>query len=137
MYAIRSYYAGKLTEGCRFEFGDDGIDRFHIIGIFEARITSYNVCYTKLLRIIARYGFMEEPNIENILALIEDKGVAVTMKGTSFFLGREKIAISDRPSMNRWRCNLFDFLSRNAMDASAYFGIPSDQVIEVGVQLEL
>ncbi len=39
--------------------------------------------------------------------------------------------------MSRWRSNLFVFLSKNAMDASAYFGIPSNQVIEVGVQLDL
>ena len=39
--------------------------------------------------------------------------------------------------MSRWRSNLFLFMTRNAMDAAAFFDIPPDQVIEVGVQLEL
>jgi KUP system potassium uptake protein len=39
--------------------------------------------------------------------------------------------------MWRWRSQLFLFLARNAMDAAAFFDIPPDQVIEVGVQLEL
>ena len=88
-------------------------------------------------RIIARYGFMEEPNVDTIFALSRDKGAEMEMKDASFFLGRVKLGISDKPKMSRWRSNLFIFLSRNSMDISSYFGIPSNQVIEVGVQLEL
>ncbi len=39
--------------------------------------------------------------------------------------------------MSRWRSHLFLFMSRNAMDAASFFDIPPDQVIEVGVQLQL
>jgi KUP system potassium uptake protein len=88
-------------------------------------------------RIIAHYGFMEEPNIDTIFVLSRDKGVDMEMKDASFFLGREKLGISDNPKMNRWRSNLFIFLSRNSMDVSSYFGVPLNQVIEVGVQLDL
>jgi KUP system potassium uptake protein len=90
-----------------------------------------------LYRIIAHYGFMEEPKINTIFALARGKGVNLDMKEASFFLGREKLSISEHPEMWRWRSQLFLFLSRNAMDAAAFFDIPSDQVIEVGVQLEL
>jgi len=88
-------------------------------------------------RIIAHYGFMEEPKIDTIFALSRDKGLNLEMKDASFFLGREKIGISDNPKMSRWRSNLFIFLSRNSMDVISSFGIPLDQVIEVGVQLDL
>ena len=88
-------------------------------------------------RIIAHYGFMEEPNIDNIFALSQDKGVHLETKEASFFLGRQELGISDSPQMSRWRSNLFIFLSRNSMEVSSYFGIPSNQVIEVGVQLDL
>ncbi|MHB8870680.1 MAG: potassium transporter Kup [Thermoleophilia bacterium] len=87
--------------------------------------------------VIAHYGFMEEPNINDIFALANAKGLVLNMKEASFFLGREKLGVSDRPGMSRWRSNLFAFLSKNSMDASSYFGIPSNKVIEVGVQLEL
>ena len=80
---------------------------------------------------------MEEPNIDTIFALSRSKGVNLDMKEASFFLGREKLSISEHPEMWRWRSHLFLFLARNAMDAAAFFDIPSDQVIEVGVQLEL
>ncbi|MHB1344349.1 MAG: potassium transporter Kup [Thermoleophilia bacterium] len=87
--------------------------------------------------VIAHYGFMEEPNINHIFALANAKGLVLKMKEASFFLGREKLGVSDRPGMSRWRSNLFVFLSKNSMDASSYFGIPSNKVIEVGVQLDL
>ncbi len=90
-----------------------------------------------LYRIIAHYGFMEEPKIDTIFALSRSKGLNLDMKEASFFLGREKLSIGEHPEMWRWRSQLFLFLARNAMDAAAFFDIPSDQVIEVGVQLEL
>lgn len=87
--------------------------------------------------IVAHHGFMETPRIETILALAREKGVEIKLENTSFFLGREKLIIRDKPKMGVWRSNLFVFLSRNSMDASSFFDIPSNQVIEVGVQLEL
>lgn len=90
-----------------------------------------------LYRIIAHYGFMEEPKIDTIFALSRSKGINLEMKEASFFLGREKLSIGEQPEMSRWRSHLFLFLARNAMDAAAFFDIPSNQVIEVGIQLEL
>ena len=88
-------------------------------------------------RIIARHGYMETPKIENILALAREKGVEIKLETASFFLGRQKLVIGDRPKMGRWRASLFRFLANNAMDASSFFDIPSNQVIEVGIQFEL
>ena len=88
-------------------------------------------------RIIAHRGFMEAPKIETILALAQEKGVAIKFETASFFLGREKLIIGEKPKMSLWRSTLFVFLSKNSMDASSFFGIPSNQVIEVGVQFEL
>jgi len=88
-------------------------------------------------RIIAHYGFMEEPKIQNVLALSHEKGMEFTLENASFFLGREKLFMGDRPKMGRWRTGLFLFMSRNAMDASAFFNIPPDKMIEVGIPLEL
>jgi KUP system potassium uptake protein len=87
--------------------------------------------------ITAHHGFMETPKIETILALAREKGVEIKLESASFFLGRQKLIIGDPPKMRKWRSSLFIFLSKNSMDASSFFGIPSDQVIEVGVQFEL
>ncbi|RYZ77320.1 MAG: hypothetical protein EOP05_02220 [Proteobacteria bacterium] len=55
----------------------------------------------------------------------------------TFFLGRETLIATDRPGMAIWREHLFSFMSRNAQRATAFFNIPADQVIEVGIQVEL
>jgi len=88
-------------------------------------------------RIIVHYGFMEAPDIRTIFSLCRGQGLDVDLDQASFFLGREKLTVSDHPAMSRWRAALFLFLSRNAMDAAAFFNIPSDRVIEVGARLEL
>jgi KUP system potassium uptake protein len=88
-------------------------------------------------RIIAHHGYMEGPRIDTVLSLIREKGIGIKAENASFFLGREKLVIGEKPRMHRWRSNLFLFMSQNAMDAGSFFGIPSDRVIEVGVQLEL
>lgn len=90
-----------------------------------------------IYRIIAHFGFMEEPNIAVIFALCQGQGLRTELKDASFFLGREKLSIGAKPGMSNWRSRLFLILSRNAMDAAGFFDIPSNQVIEVGAQLEL
>jgi KUP system potassium uptake protein len=88
-------------------------------------------------RVIANHGFMEEPKIDRILALANEQGLNFKLEEASFYLGREKLSIGPDPVMSRWRSNLFIFISRNSMDAASFFGIPPDQIIEVGVQLQL
>lgn len=88
-------------------------------------------------RIMAHYGFMEEPKIGNILVLSHEKGLEFKMESASFFLGREKLSIGKSAGMSRLRNSLFRFMSRNAMDPASFFDIPMDKVIEVGVQLQL
>ncbi|HEV2749030.1 MAG TPA: potassium transporter Kup [Gemmatimonadales bacterium] len=87
--------------------------------------------------VIARYGFMDDPDIEDVLGSCRTKTLDIRMEGTTFFLGRETLVASDRPGMAKWREQLFAFLSRNALRATAFFNIPANQVFEVGAQVEL
>ncbi|HYL55890.1 MAG TPA: potassium transporter Kup [Gemmatimonadales bacterium] len=87
--------------------------------------------------VIARYGFMDDPDIEDVLAACGVKSLDIPITGTTFFLGRETLVASDRPGMAHWREQLFAFMSRNALRATAFFKIPADQVFEVGAQVEL
>ena len=88
-------------------------------------------------RIIARFGYMEEPNVPYVLALLREQGPDFRLEETSFFLGRERLLPAKRPSIPVWRNRLFAFLSRNALSATAYFKIPPERVIEVGSQIEM
>lgn len=87
--------------------------------------------------VVARYGFMQDPDIGEVLAACKKSHLDIPMEGTTFFLGRETLIASDRPGMAMWRERLFSFMSRNALRATAFFKIPSNQVFEVGAYVEL
>jgi len=87
--------------------------------------------------VVARYGFMQDPDINEILAACKENGLSIPLEGTTFFLGRETLIASDRPGMAMWRERLFAFMSRNALRATAFFKIPPNQVFEVGAYVEL
>ncbi len=87
--------------------------------------------------VVARYGFMDDPDIEDVLVSCRAESLDMRMEGTTFFLGRETLVASERPGMAEWRENLFAFMSRNALRATAFFNIPANQVFEVGAQVEL
>jgi len=87
--------------------------------------------------VTARYGFMQDPSVPDILERAKGLGVESRLEATTFFLGRETLISTDRPGMARWRERLFSIMSRNAQRATAFFKIPPDQVFEVGVQVEM
>ncbi len=86
-------------------------------------------------RVTARYGFMEDPGFNTVFSLAQGQGLDLDPQTASFYIGRENLVIAEPSSMARWRANLFLFMSRNAADATSFFRIPPEQVIEVGVRL--
>ena len=85
-----------------------------------------------------RYGFMDQPNIMRALALCRMQHFHINLMDTSFYIGREKIrSRSHRPSFLRWRDRLFMFLSSLALDATEFFRIPPNRVVELGGQIEI
>jgi KUP system potassium uptake protein len=89
------------------------------------------------IKMAARYGFSESPSVPDLLQDAAERGIEVGIAETTFFLGRETLLATERPGMAIWRENLFAAMSRNARDATAYFGIPPERVMEVGAQIEL
>lgn len=88
-------------------------------------------------RVVARYGYMESPNVPQILDLAAEKGLSVDVYSASFFLGRETLLTTGEAPMARWRKILFAFMSRNAWNATSFFNIPPDRVVELGAQVAL
>lgn len=87
--------------------------------------------------VIARYGFMESPHILEIIELASEKGLQFERRTTGFYLGRESIVMGKSKSLPRWRVALFATMSKLAHGATGFFGIPPNQVVELGVQIEL
>ncbi len=88
-------------------------------------------------RMIGHYGFMEEPNVPELLTLTPLDGEAIKLHKTTFFLSRETIVPHTSRSMARWRQWLFSVMARNAQPASSFYRIPANRVVELGMQVEL
>jgi KUP system potassium uptake protein len=84
-------------------------------------------------RVTARYGYMEDVDVPQLLARI-----AVPPMDTTYFLGRETLIVTKRPSgMMRWRETIFASMMRNAESAARFFRLPPNRVVELGAQIEL
>jgi KUP system potassium uptake protein len=88
-------------------------------------------------RIVAYYGFMEIPKIKHILEACKQEHINFSVSDTTFVLGRETILPTGDPNMSIWRESLFAVMARNATRPTAFFKIPPNQVIEVGIQVEI
>jgi KUP system potassium uptake protein len=86
-------------------------------------------------RVILHFGFMETPNIPRALAIARKLGWTFDIMSTSFFLSRRSVRPDARSGMPTWQDKLFIFLAQNADDASSYFQLPTDRVVEIGTQV--
>jgi KUP system potassium uptake protein len=87
------------------------------------------------MRVILHFGFMETPNIPKALAIARKLGWTFDIMSTSFFLSRRSVRPDARSGMPAWQDRLFIFLAQNADDASSYFQLPTDRVVEIGTQV--
>jgi KUP system potassium uptake protein len=86
-------------------------------------------------RVIAKFGFMETPSIPRVFTLCRKKDLNIDIGGTSFFLSRRSLRPAKRSEMLLFQERLFIGLARQAEDATTYFQIPIDRVVEVGTQV--
>jgi KUP system potassium uptake protein len=84
-----------------------------------------------------QYGFMEEPNVPEALALARRLDLHMDEDDVTYFLGRETIIVTRNHGMAIWREKLFVLMARNAVRATAYFRLPAERVVELGVQVEM
>jgi KUP system potassium uptake protein len=92
-------------------------------------------------RVVASYGFMQSPNVPQVLEVVDQMGIRCKPMETSYFLGRERlIPTASRPgepfTLARWRKVLFSIMARNARSATEFFAIPPNRVVELGTQIE-
>jgi KUP system potassium uptake protein len=87
------------------------------------------------MRIALRFGYMETPNVPRALTLARKQGWHFDIMSTSFFLSRRALKPSKHSGMPRWQDRIFIGLARSASDATEFFQIPTDRVVEVGTQV--
>jgi KUP system potassium uptake protein len=88
-------------------------------------------------RVRLKFGFMESPNVPKALAIARRLGWQFDIMKTSFFLSRRALKPAAHSGMPRWQDRLFIMLARSANDATDYFQIPTERVVEVGTQVTI
>ncbi|HEX7010003.1 MAG TPA: KUP/HAK/KT family potassium transporter, partial [Phycisphaeraceae bacterium] len=88
-------------------------------------------------RMVIRYGFMQDPDVPRDMKRAQAAGLTLEPLQTTYFLGRETLIVTRKPGMASWRKMLFAWMSRNAHSATAFFRLPANRVVELGVQVEL
>ena len=88
-------------------------------------------------RIKAKYGFMQTPNVPEILSLATERGIIAKPSETTYYLGRENLLPTGNKPLATWRKRIFIIMSRNARPATQFFGIPPNRVVELGAQMEI
>jgi KUP system potassium uptake protein len=89
-----------------------------------------------ITRVIAHNGFMETPDVPEILAQARRQGVNIDFDNVTYYLGRINLVPARKRMMNRWQRFLFIFMLRNAVSRSTVLNIPAAKVLEIGVQME-
>jgi len=88
-------------------------------------------------RIIASFGFMETPHIDEVIRAAAAQGLPINRDKTTFFVGKERIVVTAKMGMSPWREHLFAFLSKHSENAADFFQLPPDRVYEVSQVVEI
>jgi KUP system potassium uptake protein len=91
----------------------------------------------RFYRIVLRYGFMEQPDIPRAFGHCALDREGFDLMRTTFFLSRETVCVGERAGLNVVARRLFIWLHRNAYDATDFFRIPRNRIVELGARLEL
>jgi KUP system potassium uptake protein len=99
------------------------------------RITSETL-HEGIFRVSAAYGFMETPDVPEIVRRCCGLGLRADPEDATYYLGRARLLPGGPSRMMKWRKLLFGFMARNARSATEYFRIPADRVVELGARIE-
>jgi KUP system potassium uptake protein len=93
-----------------------------------------------ITRLLLHFGFMEHPNVmEGLKLACRDQALSdIDPEHITFYTRRIMVVPSGKvPGMAVWREQLFAAMHLNANLPAAYFGVPTSQVVEVGLEVEI
>jgi KUP system potassium uptake protein len=89
-------------------------------------------------RLIVSFGYMEEPHLLPVLrAVAQAEELPLDFENATYYIGHETIVASDLRSLNRIPEAIFNYLNRNAVHEERRYGMPTDQIVEIGTQIDL
>jgi KUP system potassium uptake protein len=97
-------------------------------------VTALGECF---YRIVLRYGFMEQPDVPAAFCDCSLDGQGFDLMRTTFFMSRETVCVAPQGHLNPLVRRLFIWMHRNASDATDFFQIPRNRIVELGARIEL
>jgi KUP system potassium uptake protein len=86
----------------------------------------------------ARFGFMERPNIPELLSASKSLGCTIDLGDVTYYVGHETVIHrEDGRGLPAWQERIFAVMERNAIHVSDFFSLPTDQVVEIGRQVAI
>jgi KUP system potassium uptake protein len=115
------------------------VETEHVPRVAATEHASVTALGDSFYRIVLHYGFMQQPDIPAALALCTLDGQGFDEMQTTFFLSRVSVcgAGPGREHLNPLFCRLFVWMHRNEADATEFFRIPRNRIVELGAQIEL
>jgi KUP system potassium uptake protein len=99
------------------------------------RLTALDDGFYKL---IINFGYMEDPLLLPVLREVaQAERIPFDPDDATYYIGHETIVASDERSMSRIPEAIFSYLSRNAVQEDRRYGMPADQIVEIGTQIDL
>jgi KUP system potassium uptake protein len=93
-----------------------------------------------ITRVLLHFGFMEHPNVmEGLKLACRDPALRdIDLDRITFYSRRIMVVANGKvPGMAVWRERIFAAMHLNANLPAAYFGVPTRQVVEVGLEVEI
>jgi len=89
-------------------------------------------------RSVARFGFMERPDIPELLRKAHARGCDLDPHDVTYYVGHETIIPRyDRKGLPRWIEALFAYMQRNSSHVTDYFRLPAESVVEIGREIAI
>ncbi len=86
-------------------------------------------------RLVARFGYREDPDIALILRLASDAGLDLQEQSASFFTSKPHVVVEPGRTSSTLQRRLFGWMLQNSPSVANYLGLPPRQVIEIGAQV--
>jgi KUP system potassium uptake protein len=89
-------------------------------------------------KLIICFGYMEDPLLVPVLrAVSQTEQIPFNPEDATYYIGHETIVASDSGSVSRIPEAIFSYLSRNAVHEERRYGMPVEQIVEIGTQIDL
>ncbi|MDX2226915.1 MAG: KUP/HAK/KT family potassium transporter, partial [Verrucomicrobiae bacterium] len=88
-------------------------------------------------RVIVPHGYMETPQAGDIVYLLGKRGVPIDTRRLTYYFNREVVFYGGQSGLWRWQKSLYGFMSRNARPVRDHYGIPPNQIVEMGLPVQL